>query len=44
MKNLILTLISTSLIFGFVSPQELNQNSNSGGEFTIQEKHRNGGN
>ncbi|MDY7224630.1 hypothetical protein [Halalkalibacterium halodurans] len=44
MKKVILTLVTASLIFGFVSPQELHHSSSSESGFTIQEKHRNGGN
>ncbi|MDY7224631.1 hypothetical protein [Halalkalibacterium halodurans] len=42
MKNVFLSLITASLIVGFVSPQELKQDSNMGGGFTIQEKGRTG--
>ncbi|MED4174824.1 hypothetical protein P4631_20710 [Halalkalibacterium halodurans] len=42
MKNVFLSLIAASLVLGFVSPQELSQNSSSGDGFTIQEKHHTG--
>jgi hypothetical protein len=38
MKNVFLSLIAASLIFGFVSPQELNHNSNPGDGFSTQHK------
>ncbi|MDY7224527.1 hypothetical protein [Halalkalibacterium halodurans] len=41
MKNVFLSLVAASLVFGFVSPQEFNYSS-SGDGFTIQEKHHTG--
>ncbi|BAB07731.1 hypothetical protein [Halalkalibacterium halodurans] len=42
MKNVFLSLIAAGLLFGFVSPQELSQNSSSGDGFTIQQKQSTG--
>ncbi|MED4079446.1 hypothetical protein P4637_09415 [Halalkalibacterium halodurans] len=38
MKKVVLTLIATSFIFGFVGSQELSSYNHAVGEFTILEK------
>ncbi|MED4125568.1 hypothetical protein P4631_07310 [Halalkalibacterium halodurans] len=42
MKKVFLTLVTASLIFGFIQPNQVYDNSSSGDGFTIQERHRNG--
>jgi hypothetical protein len=44
MKKVILTLVTASLIIGFIQPNQVYDNSSSEDGLTIQEKHRNGGN
>ncbi|MED3645468.1 hypothetical protein P4475_01280 [Halalkalibacterium halodurans] len=42
MKKVILPLVTASLIFGFIQPHQIYDNSSSEDGFTIQERHRNG--